>query len=146
MDIDLYVFLDRFEEKGIFDFLDCFLIEYTPNPNVVYFEYFSESSNYDDVEYETDNLYEMLNYVLSSNKRKFIFDFKSTLNGRFGIIHIYPNRNLGMGLSLRNEEEIDKYINILKEKYKTNDLFVCYFSHAPSYVNDVKKLIESQNL
>ncbi|UWX62169.1 hypothetical protein N0B40_07715 [Chryseobacterium oranimense] len=99
---DLYVHINRIEKEIIFDFMKNLLMGFKPKE-----EYFTYPQYFGKIEFETDDYFEMLSFVLARPNRDYEFYFtnKNNLQNPKGMILINNNSiYLGLGVAIGHEK------------------------------------------
>ena len=135
---DIYVFIEDFENDTIFDFITSYLNGFKQMDD--YFEYPQYKNP---TIFETGSFEKMLGFILEDANRDFTFYFEKKDNPEYkqGIIKIYPQRAVCLGLSALPKFE-KKIISILKNKFDTDKIIVSYNYPPPSSVMEAKKIID----
>ncbi|MCE4067133.1 hypothetical protein LXM63_18680 [Chryseobacterium gleum] len=114
---DLYIHINKIDKEIVFDFVKSWLIGFKPKD-----EYFTYPQYFGKIEFETDDYFEMLLFVLSEPNREFDFYFINKVNSQYpkGMILINDNSvYLGIGVN----EMYEKYlINKLSEQYRKSPI------------------------
>ncbi|SHH36224.1 hypothetical protein SAMN05421866_2716 [Chryseobacterium oranimense] len=100
--IDLYIHVNKVEKEIIFDFMKNSLIGFKPKE-----EYFRYPQYFGEIEFETDDYFEMLSFVLARPNRDYEFYFtnKNNLQNPKGMILINNNSiYLGLGVAKGHEK------------------------------------------
>lgn len=109
---DIYIFIDKFKKDDIFNFMKSWLIGFKPEDD--YFEY---PQHFGKTEFETDDYFEMLSFVLTEPSRDYNFYFENKNNNKSPKRMIFIRNNsiyLGIGVI----QSFEKYfINKLTEEY-----------------------------
>lgn len=110
--IDLYIPIDKVDKEIVFDFMKNWLIGFKPKADFFrYPQYFGK------IQFETDDYFEMLSFVLSEPNRNYEFYFINKNNSQYpkGIVLINDNSMyLGIGVNSNYEKY---FIDKLSEEY-----------------------------
>lgn len=109
---DLYIHINKIEKEIIFDFMKNWLIGFKPKN-----EYFRYPEYFGKMEFETEDYFEMLSFILSGPNKDYNFYFKNKNNIQHpkGMILIHNNSMyLGIGV---NESYKEYFVDKLTEEY-----------------------------
>ncbi|RXM38160.1 hypothetical protein BOQ62_19080 [Chryseobacterium sp. CH21] len=124
--VDLYIYIDKVNNRIIFDFITDWLNDFEPE-----YECFEYPPYFGETEYETVDYKEMLSFVLEKEERdyRFYFENKNDLKKTKGMVFINKDHSayLGIGVNPTYEKYFtDQFI----EKYKTSPI-ICYNGAIP---------------
>ncbi|MGG5208690.1 hypothetical protein ACQWU4_07050 [Chryseobacterium sp. MIQD13] len=109
---DLYIHINKIEKEIVFDFMKNWLIGFKPKD-----EYFTYPQYFGKIEFETDDYFEMLSFILSKPNRDYEFYFINKNNSQYpkGMI-VINNNSLYLGIGINSMYE-KKLIDKLSEEY-----------------------------
>ncbi|RXM38159.1 hypothetical protein BOQ62_19075 [Chryseobacterium sp. CH21] len=117
---DLYMHINKIDREIVFDFMKNWLIGFKPKD-----EYFRYPQYFGKIEFETNDYFEMLSFILSESNREYDFYFINKNNSQYpkGMILINDN-SLYLGIGVNSLYERD-FINKLSEEYR-QDPIICH--------------------
>ncbi|WP_336703946.1 hypothetical protein [Chryseobacterium indologenes] len=110
---DLYIHINKIEKEVIHDFMKNWLIGFKPKD-----EFFRYPQYFGKIEFETDDYFEMLSFILSESNREYDFYFINKKNSHYPKGMILINNDsmyLGIGVNSINEKYL---IDKLSEEYQ----------------------------
>ncbi|WP_426480380.1 hypothetical protein [Chryseobacterium sp. R2ACT005] len=110
---DLYIHINKIEKEMIHDFMKNWLIGFKPKA-----EFFRYPQYFGKIEFETDDYFAMLSFILSQPNREYDFYFINKSNSQYPKGMILMNDNslyLGIGVNSINEKYL---IDKLSEEYR----------------------------
>ncbi|KXH80466.1 hypothetical protein [Chryseobacterium kwangjuense] len=110
---DLYIHINKIEKEIIFDFMKNWLIGFKPKN-----EYFRYPEYFGKMEFETEDYFEMLSFILSEPNRNYEFYFINKNNSQYypkGMILI-NNNSMYLGIGVNKSCEKD-FIDKLTKEY-----------------------------
>lgn len=112
---NLYIHIHTIEKEIIFDFMKNWLIGFKPKD-----EYFRYPEYFGKIEFETDDYFEMLSFILSESNKEYDFYFKNKNNSQYpiGMILIH-NNSMYLGIGVNKSCEKDFADQLTKEYHKT---------------------------
>lgn len=112
---DLYIHINKIEKEIIFDFMKNWLIGFKPKN-----EYFRYPEYFGKMEFETEDYFEMLSFILSGTNKDYDFYFKNKNNTQYpkGMILIH-NNSMYLGIGVNKSYEKDFIDKLTKEYDKT---------------------------
>ncbi|KQT27033.1 hypothetical protein ASG22_20470 [Chryseobacterium sp. Leaf405] len=109
---DFYVHINKIDKEIVFNFMKNWLMGFKPKD-----EYFAYPQYFGKIEFETDDYFEMLSFILSEPNRNYEFYFINKNNSQYRKGMIVINNNslyLGVGVNSIHEKSV---IDKLSEEY-----------------------------
>lgn len=112
---DLYIHIPTIDKEIIFDFMKKWLVGFKPKEG-----YFRYPQYFGKTEFETDDYFEMLSFILSEPNREYNFYFKNKKHPQYrkGMILIHKN-SMYLGIGVNKNDEKDLIDQLTKEYHKT---------------------------